>query len=81
MTKSSAARHEPMPVLKSGEVVVWSGIYRIPHLNQHGRYHDVIMQREDKAPECPVCGASMTFELQRSVPQLNDDPDFSSDSG
>ena len=77
MMRRSAAQNETSSPLQSGQVVAWSGIYRIPHLNQHGRYHDVIMQHDYKAPECPVCGAIMTFELVRCVPQLNEDPDFS----
>ncbi|HZU21247.1 MAG TPA: hypothetical protein VE998_00355 [Terriglobales bacterium] len=66
-----------MPTLRSGDVAVWSGIYRIPHLSEHGRYHDVIVRRGDTTPDCPVCGANMTFDLVRSVPQLSEDPDFS----
>lgn len=77
MTRRGAARKMAVTSIESGEGVPTSGIYRIPHLSEHSHYHDVIMRRDDKAPECPVCGAVMIFELVRSVPQLTEDPDFS----
>jgi hypothetical protein len=74
--RRSTAHKMAVTSVESGEPVPTSGIYRVPHLNEHSHLHDVIMKRADKAPECPVCGAVMTFELVRSVPQIYEDPDF-----
>lgn len=74
--KPIAARTQTVKAFESGQVVTASGIYRIPHFTKHGRNHDVIMRHDDKVPHCPICGASMTFELVRIVPQITEDPDF-----
>lgn len=48
-----------------------SGIYRVHHL-RHRPSHEVTLLRDEVFPPCARCSNSVSFELVKSVPRLDD---------
>jgi len=54
-----------------GEAILESGIYRVYHAG-HRFSHEVTLLRNETFPPCNQCGQSVSFELVRSIPSLQE---------
>jgi hypothetical protein len=66
----------PQPEFKPGQLVPGSGIYHIEHWRDHRQSHEVVFARNDKFPECEICGHAVRYTLLRAAPFVFEDPDF-----
>jgi len=61
---------------KPGDLVKWSGIYRVIHDQQHASAHEVTCVAHHKFPPCNHCGNHPRFELVRRAVHINVDDNF-----
>ena len=71
MTPAKANDHPEQPFFRPGDAILESGIYRVYHAG-HRLPHEVTLLRNERFPPCIKCGNSISFDLARSIPALED---------
>ena len=71
MTAATAHGHPELPVFRPGDAIFESGIYRVYHAG-HRFPHEVTLLRNETFPPCNKCDDSVSFELVRGIPALED---------
>jgi hypothetical protein len=60
---------------KPGEVVPYSGVYRISHV-EHRAQHEGILLKGQVFPACTACGEHVRFQLMQAANPIEQQPDF-----
>lgn len=68
---ATARNYSEQQLFAPGDHIVESGIYCVYHAG-HRPPHDVTLLRNERFPTCLKCGYSVSFELVRSIPSLED---------
>lgn len=71
MTPANAKDYPEKQFFRPGDAIVESGIYRVYHAG-HRFSHEATLLRNESFPTCLKCGHSVSFELVRSIPSLED---------
>jgi len=71
MTTAKANDRPELPFFRPGDLILKSGIYRVYHAG-HRFPHEVTLLRGETFPPCNKCGDSVSFELVRGIPALED---------
>lgn len=69
MTPANQNNHPEQPVLRVGDAIPESGLYRVHHF-EHRSPHEVTLLRNELFPRCAKCGDAVYFQLVRAVPGL-----------
>lgn len=65
----------PSRILKPGDTVPASGIYRVTHF-QHRVPHDVLAIRGEELPPCRTCTGRVRFGFVRTLSHMTEDWDL-----
>lgn len=76
MRPNFLAVNHSQPMLKAGDTVPRSGIYRFHHVGEHMAPGDVLLFQGVELPRCAQC--AVTFRLRKVVPHISEDADFQS---
>lgn len=71
MTPAKTKDDPKQPFFHPGEAILESGIYRVYHAG-HRLPHEVTLLRNERFPPCIKCRDSVSFELVRGIPTLED---------
>ena len=71
MTPTKAKDDPEQTLFTPGDDIAESGIYCVYHAG-HRSSHEVTLLRKERFPLCLKCGHSVSFELVRSIPSLQD---------
>lgn len=52
---------------RTGEKVIFAGVYKATHAENHAAAHYVTIMRGEGLPSCKVCGNQVRFELAVSA--------------
>jgi len=71
MTTADQYDSPEQPVFRVGDTIPKSGIYRVYH-SAHRKPHEVTLLSKETFPPCMKCGHSVSFELVKAIPRLED---------
>jgi hypothetical protein len=70
------ARKMSPRILKPGDPVPESGIYKLLHRDCPSRISEMILVAGDTIPPCRHCGTKLRLQLAHAAPHIYDDRDF-----
>lgn len=70
------ARKMSAELLKPGDRVPESGIYKLMHRECPSRISEMVLVSGDKVPPCRHCGIKLRIQLEHAAPHIYEDTDF-----